>query len=276
MYNITKVCPTCHKDFIVPSSRKRKVFCSWICRSTNLDFLHRISETLKRRFLESGKERKVVQPLTEKRLSADHKENIRLSLLGKKHIEESKRKIRESNKRSAVLLGRCSPKIVITCGYCGIVFHVRPHQSYRKYCSCACSDNSESRRKLIGLGHVGEKSATWKGGIAKSLYPQGWTPRLRRKIKERDGRGCFFASSICSSKLAIHHIDYDKKNCSPKNLITLCTSCNSKVNFHRDHWRTFFQTWMKEHHPEYFAEDCYFIDSNASTASSYSRLILSA
>ena len=33
--------------------------------------------------------------------------------------------------------------------------------------------------------------------------------------------------------LAIHHIDYNKKNNKEENLITLCRSCNVKVNFNR-------------------------------------------
>ncbi len=39
--------------------------------------------------------------------------------------------------------------------------------------------------------------------------------------------------------MAIHHIDYDKKNCELKNLITLCINCNSKANFDRE-WHTSF------------------------------------
>jgi hypothetical protein len=39
----------------------------------------------------------------------------------------------------------------------------------------------------------------------------------------------------------IHHIDYDKKNCSLNNLITLCRGCHAKTNFRRDYWKIFFQ-----------------------------------
>ena len=42
-------------------------------------------------------------------------------------------------------------------------------------------------------------------------------------------------------KLCIHHINYNKKDCKPKNLITLCKSCNSKANYDRE-WH---KSWYK-------------------------------
>ena len=41
-------------------------------------------------------------------------------------------------------------------------------------------------------------------------------------------------------KLKKNHIDYDKKNCNPENLITLCNHCNIKVNKNRDYWTKHF------------------------------------
>jgi len=37
-------------------------------------------------------------------------------------------------------------------------------------------------------------------------------------------------------KLKRNHIDYNKKNCNPDNLITLCHSCHSKTNHNRNYW----------------------------------------
>ena len=42
-------------------------------------------------------------------------------------------------------------------------------------------------------------------------------------------------------KLKRNHINYDKQNCNPKNLITLCHSCNSKVNKNRKYWTNYFK-----------------------------------
>jgi len=38
----------------------------------------------------------------------------------------------------------------------------------------------------------------------------------------------------------VHHIDYDKKNCDPENLITLCKNCHPKTNSNRGDWIEFF------------------------------------
>ncbi len=40
---------------------------------------------------------------------------------------------------------------------------------------------------------------------------------------------------------AVHHIDYDKKNCDPTNLITLCFSCHGKTNYNRKKWIKYFK-----------------------------------
>lgn len=44
-------------------------------------------------------------------------------------------------------------------------------------------------------------------------------------------------------KVAIHHINYDKKNLDPKNLISLCRSCHTKTNHNRENWIKLF--WEK-------------------------------
>lgn len=39
-----------------------------------------------------------------------------------------------------------------------------------------------------------------------------------------------------------HPIDYNKKNCDPINLITLCLECHGKTNYKRDYWIEFFKS----------------------------------
>jgi len=65
---------------------------------------------------------------------------------------------------------------------------------------------------------------------------------LKRSIRERDNYTC----RICGKQqteitFAVHHKDYDKKNCNPDNLITLCRSCHSKTNQNRDYWLNYFK-----------------------------------
>lgn len=51
-----------------------------------------------------------------------------------------------------------------------------------------------------------------------------------------------YTCQICGKEPAIcvHHIDYDKLNCDPKNLITLCRKCHTKTNYNREYWENYF------------------------------------
>lgn len=82
----------------------------------------------------------------------------------------------------------------------------------------------------------------WKGGKSLEEYTVNWTETLRKSIRERDRYTC----CVCGEKQGdiahdVHHIDYNKKNCNPENLITLCHSCHSKTNKNRDKWIEFFK-----------------------------------
>ena len=59
---------------------------------------------------------------------------------------------------------------------------------------------------------------------------------------ERDGYKCLNPTcNKTSTRLSLHHIDYDKKNCAPKNLITVCNSCNGKANKDREWHQSWYQ-----------------------------------
>lgn len=88
----------------------------------------------------------------------------------------------------------------------------------------------------------GEKSRAWKGGISFEPYSIDWTKTLRRAIRERDNYICQLCSQYGN---VVHHKDYDKKNCNPNNLITLCRKCNAKVNFNRNYWTNYFRNLNK-------------------------------
>lgn len=76
----------------------------------------------------------------------------------------------------------------------------------------------------------------------------GWLDEeFKESIRERDNYEC--QNPDCWRKydrLDIHHIDYNKKDCHPSNLITLCVSCNSRANFKRDYWENLYQNIMHE------------------------------
>ncbi len=92
----------------------------------------------------------------------------------------------------------------------------------------------------------GENSSNWKGGISFEPYCEVWKDQeYKSDIKVRDGNRCL--NPYCygnDSVLSIHHIDYDKKNCHPKNLITVCRSCNARANYDRQWHKAWYQAVM--------------------------------
>jgi len=99
---------------------------------------------------------------------------------------------------------------------------------------------SDEHRRNMSLAKKGKKHPNWQGGISSLPYSVDWTKDLKRAIRKRDQYTC----QICGKEPAIdcHHIDYDKKNCNPINLITLCRSCHIKTNTNRKKWIKFFKT----------------------------------
>jgi hypothetical protein len=109
---------------------------------------------------------------------------------------------------------------------------------------------SEAQKKAIGLGNKGkvrtkeqrENHPNYQGGISFLPYTTDWTKSLRISIRERDKYTC----QLCGEKqgdraFCVHHIDYDKKNCDPKNLVTLCLKCHIKTNHKREYWINYFK-----------------------------------
>ena len=94
----------------------------------------------------------------------------------------------------------------------------------------------------LSIMQSGPNCKFWKGGISREPYCYIWTKELKELIKERDGYSCL--NPECNKKesiLAVHHIDYNKKNCCKENLITVCKSCNSRANSNRE-W---YKYWYK-------------------------------
>ena len=89
----------------------------------------------------------------------------------------------------------------------------------------------------IRLKNTGSNSPSWRGGISFIPYPAEWTKLLRHSIKQRDDYQCQYCGKD-KIKLAVHHIDYNKKNLNPTNLITLCIPCHMKTNYKRWRWKS--------------------------------------
>lgn len=93
--------------------------------------------------------------------------------------------------------------------------------------------------KLLENTPKGVKHPNWKGGISNEPYPFEFDKKLKKKIKIRDNYICNICNDIFK-KLAIHHIDYDKKNINENNLISLCFKCHGKTNYNRERWILYF------------------------------------
>ena len=131
--------------------------------------------------------------------------------VGKKRSEETKKKISEANKG-------------------------------KKFSSRLGIKHSKETRKKMSKARKGEKHWNWQGGISFEEYGIDWTDDLKESIRKRDNYIC----NLCGihqdeldgrhKKLDIHHIDYDKYNLNPNNLITLCRNCHMKTNYNRKYW----------------------------------------
>lgn len=118
--------------------------------------------------------------------------------------------------------------IEVECVICGKAFRVNRHRHESTnvmYCS----------RECLRLGRTGELSPAWQGGISFEPYPPEFNTSLKNRIRRRDSHTC----QLCGERgRNVHHIDYDKSNCKPDNLITLCDSCHSRTNWNRDEWES--------------------------------------
>ena len=137
------------------------------------------------------------------------------------------------------------------------------------YCECGCGQEvtKERNRYIFGHVHIGKKftkERNRKIGKANSIALKGrkLSNETKRKISvsltkcRTDGYCDAWADNeyktdcrkdycescraeeiktiikngkLCSN-LLLHHIDFDKKNCHPDNLQTLCRSCHMKLH----------------------------------------------
>ena len=71
---------------------------------------------------------------------------------------------------------------------------------------------------------------------------------IKKIIRARDEfrcKICGVSENSMPRVLDVHHIDYDKHNLSPANLISLCRSCHAKTNSNREYWKVFLNTMNK-------------------------------
>ena len=149
-------------------------------------------------------------------------------MIGKKHSKEAKRKIKKSLKGNTRTLGKH--------------WKIKDVDKYKGNKNALGVKRNKEWKEEMSKIKTGDKNPNWKGGISFEPYSVDWTETLKRSIRERDNYICQKCSQYGK---VVHHINYNKSDCNPKNLITLCSSCNVKVNFNRKYWKKYFQNNIK-------------------------------
>ena len=111
--------------------------------------------------------------------------------------------------------------------------------------------NKETKKKILKTrkaNYKKENHYNWRGGVSYLPYPVGFNKDLKKKIKERDNYICQLCGKTEKEELkelkrvlCVNHIDFDKNNCFPENLNTLCVKCNVKINYDREKYTRYFQ-----------------------------------
>jgi len=108
------------------------------------------------------------------------------------------------------------------------------------------------RGKIHSKLMKGKRNPNWTGGLNKNKYGNGFNNTLKNSIRNRDNSECqccglkqIIHIKKYTTKLDVHHIDYDKQNSAKTNLISLCKQCHIDSNFNRDYWYAFY-TYLME------------------------------
>jgi len=150
-----------------------------------------------------------------KKTSSEIRKKLCKAHIGKKHSSETRKKISKANKG--------------------------------KKSWCEGKKLSEKTKEKMSLAHLGKNNHNWQGGISFEPYPTDWVDLLKESIRKRDNYICKLCGihqdelKSWSKKLDVHHIDYNKNNCNPDNLISLCRNCHMKTNIDRKYWQNYFK-----------------------------------
>lgn len=141
-------------------------------------------------------------------------------------------------------------KIWRICVWCGKEFKVYPSlKNKTKFCPRSKCFNKWHSENLSG-----KNSPMWLGGKSFEPYGVAFNKKLKEQMRIRDNYRCqqcfrheneLFTKSGKKRKLYIHHIDYNKRNNNPENLISLCINCHGQTNFSRKDWNKHFQERRK-------------------------------
>jgi hypothetical protein len=190
-----------------------------------------------------------------KKFTEEHKRKIGLALKGKPKSEEHIKKINETKLRlyaEGKLIshrkGKCHTKET------KMKMKQNHPNVFGKNNSFYGKRHSEETRKKIseiriekGVAKL-DRNPAWLGGKSFEPYCPKFNNEFKNLIRLRDNFCCLNCNTseqkqilIQRRRLAIHHIDYNKKNTCLQNCCALCHPCNIKANKNRDSWTEYYQ-----------------------------------
>ena len=105
----------------------------------------------------------------------------------------------------------------------------------------------EKRKEKYREMFSGEKNPAYIDGRSFIPYSSEFNETLKEQIRKRDNYQCQLCGvpgEECERNLDIHHIDENKKNNLPENLISLCLICHLTTRSDREFWKMFFQSYI--------------------------------
>lgn len=217
------------RRFISEDARK-KIGLTRLGKSLSEEIKKKISDTRKKRIVEGS----ILSSVGFKGRHHSEETKIKISnassgrmpwILGKHHSDEAKKKI------SKALTGK--------------KLYLSEDERKRRSERFSGANNPMFNHKFYR-----EKSPNWLGGKSFELYGLDFDKQHKQAIRYKDNyrcQHCFRHESELRTttnkpyKLAIHHIDYDKKNNKPENLISLCRPCHAQTNYKRNDWVKYFK-----------------------------------
>ncbi len=113
------------------------------------------------------------------------------------------------------------------CLICGKVLRVSKCRiRERNFCSRACADKGHSRQVS------GQGNGRYVHGLGAERYPKEFR-KITIEIRDRDGHQCRLCGRTEEEQgyaLHVHHIDYDKTNNEPMNLLSVCQWCHGGMH----------------------------------------------
>ena len=223
---IKDYCSLCGKDILIQKSQKKRtknLFCSIKCRNE----WH-------------GKKINAVCDYCGKEINREHskiKKAKNIFCSSECHYKWSSINLRGKD-------NPCYKSVEITCDTCGMKFNREPNRIKNE-------NNNFCSRKCFGIWtsirQTGQNNCSWLGGISFEPYCPTWKDKeFKNYILTRDNFKC--QNPDCwgtSNGLARHHINFNKKDCSPDNIITVCSSCNSRANKDREWHESYYNEIMR-------------------------------